>query len=132
MCRQNGLPVRIHGIDLAFKHNLVKLDGPARKAWFEVTDGQGHASMVEKELDLLHVCPPQTAPAFIRASPLAKDAGRVDVQSDTLQHPRYGNIFALGDVSGSPNAKTAAVRKQAPVVCGAPAGCAGHAPTQGA
>ena len=34
-----------------------------------------------------------------------------------MQHVRYANVFALGDVASSPNAKTgAAVRKQAPVV----------------
>jgi sulfide:quinone oxidoreductase len=109
--------VRKYGIDLAFKHNLVKVDGPAQKAWFEVTDDQGQVSTVEKDFDMLHVCPPQTAPDFIRDSPLANEAGWVDVNQQTLRHPKYGNIFALGDVSGSPNAKTAAaVRKQAPVV----------------
>jgi sulfide:quinone oxidoreductase len=109
--------VRKYGIDLAFKHNLVKVDGPAQKAWFEVTDDQGQVSTVEKNFDMLHVCPPQTAPDFIRNSPLANEAGWVDVNQQTLRHPKYSNIFALGDVSGSPNAKTAAaVRKQAPVV----------------
>ncbi len=109
--------VEKYGIHLAFKHNLVKVDGPARKAWFEVTDEQGQVSTVEKDFDMLHVCPPQKAPDFIRESPLANDAGWVDVHPETLQHPRYRNVFALGDACGAPNAKTAAaVRKQAPVV----------------
>lgn len=35
----------------------------------------------------------------------------------TLQHPRFSNIFALGDASALPISKTgAAVRKQAPIV----------------
>ncbi len=109
--------VQKYGIDLAFKHNLVKVDGEAQKAWFQVTDDQGEVQTVEKDFDMLHVCPPQTAPDFIRSSPLANAAGWVDVNQQTLQHPQYSNIFAMGDVSGSPNAKTAAaVRKQAPVV----------------
>ncbi len=34
-----------------------------------------------------------------------------------MQHKRYSNVFALGDVANTPNAKTgAAVMKQAPVV----------------
>ena len=34
-----------------------------------------------------------------------------------MQHVRYPNVFSLGDVSSTPNSKTAAaVRKQAPVV----------------
>ena len=41
----------------------------------------------------------------------------VDVNQDTLQHKTYPNIYALGDVTNCPNAKTAAAaRKQAPVV----------------
>ena len=36
---------------------------------------------------------------------------------ETLQHPRFGNVFGLGDACSAPNAKTAAAaRKQAPVV----------------
>jgi sulfide:quinone oxidoreductase len=34
-----------------------------------------------------------------------------------MQHVRHANVFALGDVTATPNSKTAAaVRKQAPVV----------------
>jgi sulfide:quinone oxidoreductase len=63
------------------------------------------------------VCPPQTAPDFIRESPLTDAAGWVDVDQNTLKHKKYANIWALGDAANSPNAKTAAaVRKQAPVV----------------
>ena len=67
--------------------------------------------------DMIHVVPPQQAPDFIRASTLVDAAGWVDVSQDTLQHKRYPSIYALGDVTNCPNAKTAAAaRKQAPVV----------------
>jgi sulfide:quinone oxidoreductase len=66
---------------------------------------------------MIHVCPPQTAPDFVRASPLADAAGWIDIDQGTLRHKRYQNIFALGDAGSTPNAKTAAAaRKQAPVV----------------
>lgn len=66
---------------------------------------------------MIHVTPPQTAPDFVKQSPIAGDGGWVDVHQETLQHCRFGNVFAVGDVSSAPNAKTAAaVRKQAPVV----------------
>jgi sulfide:quinone oxidoreductase len=69
------------------------------------------------EFEMLHVCPPQTAPDFIRVSPLADAAGWVDVDQSTLRHKSYDNIWALGDVMNAPNAKTAAAaRKQAPTV----------------
>ncbi len=102
---------------LAFNANLVKVDGPARKAWFEVKDAEGNVTLVEKTFDLLHVVPPQLAPEFIRHSPLADAAGWCDVHPHSLQHQRYAPIFGLGDVCGTSNAKTAAaVRKQIVVV----------------
>ena len=103
--------------NLNFNHRLSKIDGPAKKAWFVVTDADGSTTTVEKSFDMIHVVPPQQAPDFIRASNLVDAAGWVDVNQDTLQHKSYRNIYALGDVTNCPNAKTAAAaRKQAPVV----------------
>ena len=102
---------------LAFNSNLVKVDGPARKAWFEVKDAEGNATVEEKTFDMLHVVPPQVAPDFIRESLLADAAGWCEVNPHSLQHLRYPHIFGLGDVCGTTNAKTAAaVRKQIVVV----------------
>ncbi len=106
-----------YGIDLCLNENLVAVDGPAGKAWFDRSDGEGKTSRIEAEFDMMHVCPVQTAPDFIRQSPLANEAGWVDVSAETLQHNKFGNIFSAGDVCSAPNAKTAAaVRLQAPVV----------------
>jgi len=104
--------VKRYAIDLNFKENLVAVEGPARKAVFATEQGQ-----ITREFDMLHVCPPQCAPDLIRRSPLANEAGWIEVDHQTLQHSRYGNIFGLGDACSAPNAKTAAaVRKQAPTV----------------
>ncbi len=66
---------------------------------------------------MIHVVPPQRAPDFIRASPLADGAGWVEVDPASLRHVRLPGIYALGDACNTPNAKTAAAaRKQAPVV----------------
>lgn len=100
-----------------YNHKLVKVDGEQKLAWFETTDADGGQSFHETAFDMLHVCPPQCAPDFIRNSPLADAAGWVDVDPGTLQHQRHENIWGLGDATNTPNAKTAAaVRKQAPVV----------------
>jgi sulfide:quinone oxidoreductase len=41
----------------------------------------------------------------------------VEADKFTLQHPRFPNVFPIGDCSGLPTSKTgAAIRKQAPVV----------------
>jgi sulfide:quinone oxidoreductase len=106
-----------YGIGLCFNENLVAVDGGAKTAWFDVTDGEGNVSREAREFDMMHVCPPQTALDFVKNSPLANEGGWVDVDGETLQHNKYGNIFGLGDGGSTPNAKTAAaVRKQAPVV----------------
>ncbi len=109
--------VEKYAAKLNFNHRLVKIDGPAKKAWFEASSGEGEVQTVEREFDMIHVVPPQQAPDFIRASPLADAAGWVDVDQNTLRHKQFDNIWSLGDVTSAPNAKTAAAaRKQAPVV----------------
>lgn len=106
-----------YGAHLAFSSTLKAVDGAAQKAYFEQADGDGGLRTVERDFDMLHVCPPQRAPAIVRESPLADEAGWIAVSPETLQHQRYGNVFGLGDGCSTPNAKTAAaVRKQAPVV----------------
>ncbi len=107
-----------YGVEQALMHNLIKVDGASKTAWFKVTQGDGQESVVEKHFDMLHVCPPQRAPDFVRDSPLADDgAGWLDVDPNTLQHKRHSNIWGAGDVMNTTNAKTmAAARKQAPVV----------------
>ncbi|MDH5480006.1 MAG: bifunctional protein tyrosine phosphatase family protein/NAD(P)/FAD-dependent oxidoreductase [Nitrosomonas sp.] len=102
---------------LAFNTNLVKVDGRKKIAYFDLKDSEGKVTHKEKPFDLLHVTPPQMAPDFVRNSPLADASGFCKVNEKTLQHPDYPNVFSLGDVSSSPNAKTAAaVRKQIVVV----------------
>ena len=109
--------VKKYEIDLDFGHNLIKIDGPKQKAWFKVTKEGEDPQVVERKFDMIHVCPPQCAPDFIKESPLAGAGGWVDVDQATLQHTKFENIFALGDVTTTPNAKTAAAaRKQAPIV----------------
>src|SRR6056297_1774471 len=109
--------VKKYDASLNFFHNLVAVDGPAKTAVFEVKEPDADPVRVEVEFDMIHVCPPQTAPDFIRVSPLADAAGWVDVDQATLRHKTYENVWSLGDVMNAPNAKTAAAaRKQAPVV----------------
>ncbi|MAF16067.1 MAG: pyridine nucleotide-disulfide oxidoreductase [Marinomonas sp.] len=106
-----------YGIELNLGQTLVEVDGDKQVATFEVTNAAGEKERIEKPFDMLHVCPPQCSLDFIKNSPLADDAGWVDVYPDTLQHKKYNNVFGLGDGTNTPNAKTAAAaRAQAPVV----------------
>ena len=104
--------VERYAIDLQFESVLVAVDGPNRRAAFREKAGD-----VTQSFDMLHVTPPQKAPAFVARSPLANAAGYVDVDEVSLQHVRFPNVFGLGDGGSTPNAKTmAAARKQAPIV----------------
>lgn len=106
-----------YGIKANLGHNLVAIDGDKKTATFEFTGADEKKQRVTKSFDFIHVTPHQTAPDFIKNSPLAGDSGWVPVDQNSLQHTQYKNIFGLGDVTNTPNAKTAAaVRKQVPVV----------------
>ncbi len=108
--------VEKYGVKLNFGHNLVAVDGERKVATFEVNDGDGNKSRIEKEFDMLHVCPPQCALDFVANSPLADETGFLSVDMHTLQHKKYHNIFGVGDTIATANAKTAAAaRKQAVV-----------------
>lgn len=106
-----------YGITLHTESELVAVDGDGRKATIKAVGEHGTDAILD--YDLLHVVPHQSAPDWVKSSPLSTgDAnGYVDVDRHTLRHVRYPNVFALGDAGSSPNSKTgAAIRKQAPVV----------------
>jgi len=113
--------VRMLFKDRGFKVNydrvLQSIDLGKRIAAFKTPDGT-----VEQAYDFINVIPPQRAPDAVRNSPLpwadgalAAD-GWVEADKKTLRHPRYPNVFAVGDVAGVPKGKTAAsVKWQVPV-----------------
>ncbi|MGE4132425.1 MAG: FAD-dependent oxidoreductase [Bdellovibrionales bacterium] len=102
------------GINTLFKHDLVKIDGGKRVAFFKNMDS---GQIIEEAFDMVHVTPPMSAPDFIKKSPLANEAGWVDVNKHTTQHNKFKNVFSCGDASSLPNSKTgAAIRKQGPVL----------------
>ncbi|MGW0435683.1 FAD-dependent oxidoreductase [Micromonospora sp. NPDC003197] len=108
-----------YGIEVRKNSELVQVDPDSRQA--VIID---HVRDVKDviDYDLLHVVPPQSAPDWIKTSPLAdldNPAGYVQVDKHTMQHVRYPEVFALGDAGSTPNSKTgAAIRKQAPVLVG--------------
>lgn len=105
-----------YGIDARYRHELIEIRPQAREAIFRAKDGD-EERRVSISYDLLHVAPPQAPPDFIAECPLAGPSGWIDVDKNTLRHLRYPEVFALGDVAGTPNAKTgAAAWRQAIVV----------------
>ncbi len=104
------------GIEASFGHTLAAIDIDRRIATYRTDDGS-----VEIGYDFINVIPPMRAPAAVRASPLAWRAGAlaadgwIEVDKRTMRHPRYANVFAVGDVAGVPKGKTAAsVKWQVP------------------
>ena len=101
-------------IDTRFRQNLVELRPDARQAVFENL-GTHERSVVA--YDMVHVTPPMSAPDVIKQSPLANEQGWCEADKLTLRHPRFPDVFSIGDSAGLPTSKTgAAVRKQAPVL----------------
>ncbi|MEU8694260.1 FAD/NAD(P)-binding oxidoreductase [Streptomyces sp. NPDC048665] len=106
-----------YGIEVRTNSELTEVDPDGRAA--VVVD---HASGARDSIrfDMMHLVPPQSAPDWLKATPLADPAdpaGYVEIDRHTLRHVRHPEIFALGDAGSSPNSKTgAAIRKQAPVV----------------
>ncbi|HID51187.1 MAG TPA: NAD(P)/FAD-dependent oxidoreductase [Anaerolineae bacterium] len=101
-----------YGISAHFQHELTALDPDNRQATFK---NLATGEEVTSDYDMIHVTPLQSAPDFIKNSPLAADTGWVEVDQATTQHVRYDNVFALGDCSNLATSKTgAAIRKQAP------------------
>lgn len=104
-------------IGLHFMVKLTEVDGPGKVAKFVGLGESNKDQEYTVPFDMIHVTPPQSAPDFIKSSPLANAAGWVDVDKHTLRHQKYSNIYSLGDSSGLPTSKTgAAIRKQAPVL----------------
>lgn len=106
-----------YGIHLHSNSEVTSVDAGARKVTVTGVAAGGTDTMLP--YDVLHAVPRQSAPDWIKSSPLSTgDAtGYVDIDKHTMQHVRYANVFSLGDAGSSPNSKTgAAIRKQAPVV----------------
>ena len=100
-----------------FNHTLVEVDGANKRAYFKSSEAGKENEVICEEFDMIHVCPPQKSPEFVAKSALADAGGWLDVDQFSLQHKKFANVWGLGDVMNTPNAKTmAAVRKQVPVV----------------
>ena len=103
------------GIHAEFGHNLVAIDHANRLATFKKSDG----SEVQTDYTILHATPPMGPLDVIKNSPIADQVGWVSVDDATLQHknPEFSNVFAIGDCTSLPTARTAAaITAQTPVL----------------
>jgi sulfide:quinone oxidoreductase len=107
-------------IKVHFGVNVNEVDAANKAVYYVEKNKDGVEERKEMKFDICHLVPPQSAPDFIKNSPLADAAnlyGYVEINKNTMQHTRFANVFALGDCSNAPCSKTgAAIRKQVPVV----------------
>lgn len=110
-------------IDARYQRNLVEVRPDQKEAIFEIVGDAGDAGAPRETIpyDILHAVPPQSAPDFIKRSPVAfqegPDKGFAKADKYTLQSPDYPNVFAIGDASSLPTSRTgAAIRREAPVL----------------
>ncbi len=102
-----------YGIELRTRAELVEVDAAGRVAVVAQRDRDEQERI---PYDLLMVEPPQSAPDWLKRSSLAApgdESGFVEVDPRSLRHPRYPNIWALGDAAATTNSKSGgALRKQ--------------------
>lgn len=114
-----------------YRHNLVAVDPEKKIAtfnrhweekgeWDEDLEEYSivpRSEKVEVPYDFMHITPPQVAAEEIANSPVGSGKGWVPVKKETLQHVKYPNVFALGDIVAVPMGKTGgSARKQYKVV----------------
>lgn len=99
------------GVEGLFQHDLVAIQGDT--AVFRDPEGKEW----KKRFDFLHVVPKMAPHLFVKESPLANEAGFVDVDEGTTRHTKYHNVWSAGDASSLPTSKTAAaITSQAPIL----------------
>ena len=114
-----------------YRHNLIAVDPVAKTAtfnrhwkekgaWDEDLEEYGielKSKKVTVPYDFIHITPPMVAAEEIANSPIGSGKGWVPVDKETLQHVKFDNVFALGDIAGVPMGKTGgSARKQYKVV----------------
>ena len=113
------------GMKWSYNHNLVGVENGKAifdKHWKEkgaFDEDLGEYAMVTKhetvtaDFDFLHITPPMKAPDEIGNSSVGSAKGWIPVNKETLQHVKYPNVFALGDIAAVPMGKTGgSARKQ--------------------
>lgn len=109
---------RKRSIEAYFQHDLVAING--NTATFALPGSkkkEEEKRVITKHFDFLHVVPKMGPYEFIKMSGLANEAGYVDVDTDTMRHNQYPNVWSAGDASSLPTSKTAAaITSQVPVL----------------
>ncbi len=103
-------------VTVHYDHILKHIDREKKVALYSHGD-----DIVEIPYDYLHITPAMQPPKALLDSGLTvqegKHKGWLEVDGETLQNPRYPNVFGIGDVTGLPSGKSGgAIREQAIVL----------------
>jgi sulfide:quinone oxidoreductase len=116
-----------YGIEVRYGRELVEVDAAERTIVIAGDDrgtalpGPDTATRSEDgrretlSYDVLHAVPPQSAPDFLAGTGLAApsdEGGFVEVDPLTLRHPRYSDVWALGDAAATVNSKSGGALRQ--------------------
>ena len=106
-----------YGVEVRYSTELASVDPEGRTV--ELTNT---ASGISETLgyDILHAAPPQSAPEWLKSTELPARGNRmgfVEVDPVILRHPRFPNVWSLGDAASTLNSKSgAALRMQTTVL----------------
>lgn len=108
VCKSRNITVNL-------QTNLIEIHPEKNEAVFQKLDTE---KTIVQKYSLLHVCPPMGPPKVLKqCSALTNEQGFLTVDSKTLQHTKYPNIYGIGDCTNTPNSKTmAAIAAQAKVL----------------
>lgn len=106
-----------YGIEVRFSTELASVEPQARTVQL-LNTATGAAETLS--YDVLHAVPPQSAPQWLKTTDLpapGNRAGFVEVDPLILRHPRFPEVWSLGDSASTLNSKSgAALRTQAKVL----------------
>lgn len=106
-----------YGIELRTNSELVSVDPASRTVSIRDTAA---GTIEELQYEVLNAVPPQSAPDWLTSTDLpaaGNQGGFVEVDTETLRHPRYANVWSLGDAAGTSNSKSGgSLRKQTKVL----------------
>ena len=115
------------GFKWHYRHNLIGVEKENKIAIFDAKwQEKGPYDPIMKDFeviskhekvrvpyDFIHITPDAVAPREVGESDIGSASGWVPVNKETLQHVKYNNVFAIGDIAQVPMGKTGgSVRKQ--------------------
>ncbi len=106
-----------YGIEVRFSTELASVEPEARTVQLLDTVTGAAETLA---YDVLHAVPPQSAPQWLKSTDLPAPGhqdGFVEVDPVILRHPRFPNIWSLGDSASTLNSKSgAALRVQTKIL----------------